>query len=138
MLVADEVPVMGGFIAANRGGETTTLGRGGSDYSAALVAAAFEADELQIWTDVTGVMTCDPRICRDARTIPVLSYEEAAELAYFGGKGPASQRRSSRRSTTPFRSASAIPLNPSSGARWCLPVRARLQTRSNRSPIKRT
>jgi aspartate kinase len=80
------VPVMGGFIAANRAGETTTLGRGGSDYSAALVAAALNAAELQIWTDVTGVMTCDPRICRDARTIPVLSYEEAAELAYFGAK----------------------------------------------------
>ena len=81
-----EVPVMGGFIAASRGGETTTLGRGGSDYSAALVAAALNATELQIWTDVTGVMTCDPRICGEARTIPVLSYEEAAELAYFGAK----------------------------------------------------
>jgi aspartate kinase len=83
---AGEVPIMGGFIAASRGGETTTLGRGGSDYSAALVAAALEAGELQIWTDVTGVMTCDPRICSDARTIPVLSYDEAAELAYFGAK----------------------------------------------------
>lgn len=86
MLSADEVPVMGGFIAASRGGETTTLGRGGSDYSAALVAAALCASELQIWTDVTGVMTCDPRICGEARTIPVLSYDEAAELAYFGAK----------------------------------------------------
>ncbi len=83
---AGEVPVMGGFIAANRAGETTTLGRGGSDFSAALVAAALGAAELQIWTDVTGVMTCDPRICRDARTVSVLSYEEAAELAYFGAK----------------------------------------------------
>ena len=83
---AVEVPVLGGFIAASRGGETTTLGRGGSDYSAALAAAALNASELQIWTDVTGVMTCDPRICGDARTIPVLSYEEAAELAYFGAK----------------------------------------------------
>lgn len=83
---SDEVPIMGGFIAANRAGETTTLGRGGSDYSAALVAAALDAAELQIWTDVTGVMTCDPRICSEARTIPVLSYEEAAELAYFGAK----------------------------------------------------
>jgi len=86
LIAADEVPIMGGFIAANRAGETTTLGRGGSDYSAAIVAAALEASELQIWTDVTGVMTCDPRICGDARTIPVLSYEEAAELAYFGAK----------------------------------------------------
>ncbi len=83
---AGEVPVMAGFIAASRSGETTTLGRGGSDYSAALVAAALNSTELQIWTDVTGVMTCDPRICGEARTIPVLSYEEAAELAYFGAK----------------------------------------------------
>ena len=81
-----EVPIMGGFIAGNRAGETTTLGRGGSDYSAAIVAAALGASELQIWTDVTGVMTCDPRICSDAATVPVLSYEEAAELAYFGAK----------------------------------------------------
>ena len=83
---AGEVPVMGGFIAGNRSGETTTLGRGGSDFTAAIVAAALNARELQIWTDVTGVMTCDPRICSDANTIPVLSYEEAAELAYFGAK----------------------------------------------------
>lgn len=86
LIDAGEVPILGGFIAGNRAGETTTLGRGGSDYSAALAAAALEAGELQIWTDVTGVMTCDPRICSDARTIPVLSYEEAAELAYFGAK----------------------------------------------------
>jgi aspartate kinase len=86
LIAANEIPIVGGFIAANRGGETTTLGRGGSDYSAALVAAALRANELQIWTDVTGVMTCDPRICDSARTIPVLSYEEAAELAYFGAK----------------------------------------------------
>ena len=85
-LKTGEVPIMGGFIAGNRAGETTTLGRGGSDYSAAIVAAALKASELQIWTDVTGVMTCDPRISPDARTIPVLSYEEAAELAYFGAK----------------------------------------------------
>ena len=86
LIDSGEIPVMGGFIAATRGGETTTLGRGGSDYSAALAAAALQASELQIWTDVTGVMTCDPRICGEARTIPVLSYEEAAELAYFGAK----------------------------------------------------
>lgn len=81
-----EVPVLGGFIAASRGGETTTLGRGGSDYSAALVGAALKAREIQIWTDVTGVLTCDPRICPEARTLKTLSYEEAAELAYFGAK----------------------------------------------------
>ena len=82
----DEVPVLGGFIAASRGGETTTLGRGGSDYSAALVGAALKAREIQIWTDVTGVLTTDPRICPEARTLKTLSYEEAAELAYFGAK----------------------------------------------------
>ena len=86
LLAADEVPVIGGFIAGNRAGETTTLGRGGSDYSAALIASSIAARELQIWTDVTGVMTSDPRVCTDARTVPVLSYEEAAELAYFGAK----------------------------------------------------
>ncbi|MGB7069085.1 MAG: lysine-sensitive aspartokinase 3 [Pyrinomonadaceae bacterium] len=85
-IAAGEIPVIGGFIAASKGGETTTLGRGGSDYTAALTAAALKASELQIWTDVTGVMTCDPRICSEARTIPVLSYEEAAELAYFGAR----------------------------------------------------
>jgi aspartate kinase len=81
-----EIPVMGGFIAASRSGETTTLGRGGSDYSAALVGAGLNAREIQIWTDVTGVLTCDPRICPEARTLKTLSYEEAAELAYFGAK----------------------------------------------------
>lgn len=80
------IPVMGGFIAANRSGETTTLGRGGSDYSAALIGAAIRADEIQIWTDVSGVLTSDPRVCPKARTLKTLSYEEAAELAYFGAK----------------------------------------------------
>lgn len=86
ILERGEVPVMGGFIAASRSGETTTLGRGGSDFSAALIGAALRAGELQIWTDVTGVLTCDPRIVSEAWTIPVLSYDEAAELAYFGAK----------------------------------------------------
>ena len=81
-----EVPIMGGFIAAARNGETTTLGRGGSDFSAAIVGAALNAQEIQIWTDVTGVLTCDPRIVPEAKTLPVLSYEEAAELSYFGAK----------------------------------------------------
>ena len=86
MVEAGEVPVLGGFIAASRAGETTTLGRGGSDYSAAIYAACLGARELQIWTDVTGVLTCDPRVCPEARTLRTLSYEEAAELAYFGAK----------------------------------------------------
>jgi aspartate kinase len=86
LISAGEVPILGGFIAASRAGETTTLGRGGSDYSAAIYAACLNAGELQIWTDVTGVLTCDPRVCPEARTLRTLSYEEAAELAYFGAK----------------------------------------------------
>ncbi|MEP6923227.1 MAG: aspartate kinase, partial [Pyrinomonadaceae bacterium] len=81
-----EVPILGGFIAAARNGETTTLGRGGSDFSAAIIGAALGAKEIQIWTDVTGVLTADPRIVPEAKTLPVLSYEEAAELSYFGAK----------------------------------------------------
>ena len=80
------VPVVTGFIGANPSGVTTTLGRGGSDYSAALLAAALDAAEVWIWTDVDGVMTADPRIVPEARTIPALSYRELAELAYFGAK----------------------------------------------------
>lgn len=83
---AGEIPILGGFIAASRSGETTTLGRGGSDYSAAIVGASLRSREIQIWTDVTGVLTCDPRVCSEARTLKTLSYEEAAELAYFGAK----------------------------------------------------
>jgi aspartate kinase len=80
------VPVLGGFIGSTLAGETTTLGRGGSDYSASLVGAALSASEIQIWTDVTGVLTADPRVVRGARTVPSMSYAEAAELAYFGAK----------------------------------------------------
>jgi bifunctional aspartokinase / homoserine dehydrogenase 1 len=80
------VPVVTGFVGADPAGVTTTLGRGGSDYSAALVAAALDAVEVWIWTDVDGVMTADPRIVPEARTIATLSYRELAELAYFGAK----------------------------------------------------
>jgi bifunctional aspartokinase / homoserine dehydrogenase 1 len=80
------VPVVTGFIAATPAGIPTTLGRGGSDYSAALLGAALPADEVWIWTDVDGVMTADPRLVPDARTIAELSYREVSELAYFGAK----------------------------------------------------
>ena len=80
------IPVMGGFIGRTRDGATTTLGRGGSDYSAAIVGAAVGADEIQIWTDVDGMMTCDPRLIKQARVIDRISYVEAAELAWFGAK----------------------------------------------------
>jgi aspartate kinase len=86
LIEGGEVPVLGGFIASSAGGETTTLGRGGSDYTAGLVGAALRAREIQIWTDVPGVLTADPRLVPVARTIPRLSYAEAAELAYFGAK----------------------------------------------------
>jgi aspartate kinase len=80
------VPVVTGFIAADPHGITTTLGRGGSDYSAALLGAALPSDEVWIWTDVDGVMSADPRLVSEARTIPELTYREIAELAYYGAK----------------------------------------------------
>jgi len=80
------VPVVTGFIGATTEGQLTTLGRGGSDYSATILGAAMDADEVIIWTDVDGVLTADPRLVAEARTIPVISYREAAELAYFGAK----------------------------------------------------
>lgn len=86
LLQAAKIPVLGGFIGSTARGVTTTLGRGGSDYSAAIIGAAIGAREIQIWTDVSGVLTADPRVVPQARTIPVLSYKEAAELAYFGAK----------------------------------------------------
>jgi aspartate kinase len=78
--------IVTGFMGATESGVTTTLGRGGSDYSAAILAVALDADEVWIWTDVDGVMTTDPRIVRDARVIPLLSYSEVSELAYYGAK----------------------------------------------------
>ena len=85
-LAKGQVPVMGGFIAATREGTPSTLGRGGSDFSAAIVGAVMDAARIEIWTDVEGMMTTDPRLCPDARTIQRISFNEAAELAYFGAK----------------------------------------------------
>lgn len=81
-----QVPVVTGFIAATEEGHTTTLGRGGSDYTAAILAACTQAESLEIWTDVDGVLTADPRAVRHAYSIPELSYEEAMELSHFGAK----------------------------------------------------
>lgn len=80
------VVVLGGFIGATADGRTTTLGRGGSDFTASLIGAALQAEEIQIWTDVDGVMTCDPRLRRNVHRLTTLSYEEAAELARCGAK----------------------------------------------------
>jgi aspartate kinase len=86
LIEAGKTPVMGGFIGANAEGITTTLGRGGSDYTAALVGGGLHAGAIEIWTDVNGIMTTDPRICPDALRVKTISFEEAAELAYFGAK----------------------------------------------------
>lgn len=83
---AGVLAVTQGFVGATAGGVTTTLGRGGSDYSAAIVAASCAAERLEIWTDVSGIMTCDPRLVPQARSVSRLNYEEAAELAFFGAR----------------------------------------------------
>jgi aspartate kinase len=75
-----------GFIGSTQDGIITTLGRGGSDYSASIFGAALDADEIQIWTDMNGILTADPSILPEARPIPELSFDEASELAYFGAK----------------------------------------------------
>jgi aspartate kinase len=80
------VPVVTGFIGATEDGVATTLGRGGSDYSATILGASLDADEVVIWSDVTGILTADPKLVEDAQTIAEISYREAAELAYFGAK----------------------------------------------------
>jgi aspartate kinase len=86
LLERGRVPVMGGFIASTREGVSTTLGRGGSDFSAAIAGAGLSAQRIEIWTDVDGMMTTDPGLCPQARRIKSITFEEAAELAYFGAK----------------------------------------------------
>ena len=86
ILKLGKIPVVTGFMAATPEGVITTLGRGGSDYSAAILGAVLPANDVWIWTDVDGVMTADPRLVPEARTIPELSYREIAELAYYGAK----------------------------------------------------
>lgn len=81
-----QVVVMGGFIGSTQDGFTTTLGRGGSDFSASIVGAGIGAEEIQIWTDVDGMLTCDPRILPGGHRVKIISFAEAAELAYFGAK----------------------------------------------------
>jgi aspartate kinase len=80
------VPVVTGFLGATLDGRTTTLGRGGSDYSAAYIGSALGADEIQIWTDTSGMLSADPRVVPEARPVPRLSFAEASELAYFGAR----------------------------------------------------
>ena len=86
LIEAKRVPVLGGFIGATETGVPTTLGRGGSDFSAAIFGAGLGAEEIQIWTDVDGVMTCDPKLVPEAHRVKTISFAEAAELAYFGAR----------------------------------------------------
>jgi aspartate kinase len=87
LVKAGKVPVLGGYIGATQnGGITTTLGRGGSDYSASLIGAALQAEAIEIWTDVDGMLTADPRVVPSAKTIEQVGFEEASELASFGAK----------------------------------------------------
>ena len=86
LLESGQVPVMGGFVGATRDGIPTTLGRGGSDFTASIVGAGVHAQRIEIWTDVDGIMTTDPNLCPDACRVPRMSFDEAADLAYFGAK----------------------------------------------------
>ena len=81
-----EIPIVTGFIAKDKNGYITTLGRGGSDLSATMLGAALDVDEVQTWKDVNGILTADPRVVSSAKTVPEVTYEEAAELAYFGAQ----------------------------------------------------
>ncbi|NLM00456.1 MAG: aspartate kinase [Treponema sp.] len=81
-----EIPIVTGFIAKDKAGNITTLGRGGSDLTATMLGATLRVDEIQTWKDVNGILTTDPRIVEDAKTVPIVTYEEAAELAFFGSQ----------------------------------------------------
>jgi aspartate kinase len=86
LLAQKKVPFVAGFIGATRDGISTTLGRGGSDFTASIVGAALSSSRIEIWTDVDGILTTDPKLCPEARRVPSMSFEEAADLAYFGAK----------------------------------------------------
>ena len=86
LLAQSRLPVLGGFIGSTTDGIPTTLGRGGSDFTASIVGAALLSSRIEIWTDVDGILTTDPKLCPEARRVPTMSFEEAADLAYFGAK----------------------------------------------------
>ncbi|WP_440053285.1 lysine-sensitive aspartokinase 3 [Pseudoalteromonas sp. T1lg65] len=116
-LLESAVQVTQGFIGSDQYNQTTTLGRGGSDYSAALLAEAIEAGSVHIWTDVVGIFSTDPRLCQMAKPIPRLSFDEAAEMATFGAKvlHPATILPASRRGISVFVGSSRDPL---AGGTW--------------------
>ena len=99
LLAQGIVPVIQGFVGATADGRTTTLGRGGSDYSAAILGAAIDADEVHIWTDVDGILSGDPRAVDNPRILSEIGYEEAVELAYFGAKARGTLILADRRGT---------------------------------------
>ena len=116
-LLADHYVITQGFIGANAEGQTTTLGRGGSDYSAALLAEALSVCELEIWTDVPGIYTTDPRMVKSAHPIPEISFSEAAEMATFGAKvlHPSTLQPAVRRNIPVFVGSSK---DPAAGGTW--------------------
>ncbi len=116
-LLGDTVQVTQGFIGSDQYGQTTTLGRGGSDYSAALLAEAIDASSVHIWTDVVGIFSTDPRLCVKARPIPRLSFDEAIEMATFGAKvlHPATILPASRKGISVFVGSSR---DPQAGGTW--------------------
>lgn len=117
--IKDAIVVTQGFVGANEEGKTTTLGRGGSDFTAALLAEALKADTCEIWTDVTGVYTTDPRIVSAAYPLPELSFEEAAEMATFGAKvlHPATMEPALRKDIKVFVGSSK---EPEKGGTWIM------------------
>ncbi len=119
-LARQKIVITQGFIGANAEGRTTTLGRGGSDFSAALIAEAIDADEIEIWTDVPGIYTTDPRLVSTARPIPEITFEEAAEMATFGAKvlHPATIQPAVRHNIPVFVGSSK---NPRAGGTWIKP-----------------
>ncbi|WP_024871032.1 lysine-sensitive aspartokinase 3 [Tolumonas lignilytica] len=116
-LLKDHIVITQGFIGANADGQTTTLGRGGSDFSAALLAEALSVDELEIWTDVPGIYTTDPRMVKEAHPIPEITFAEAAEMATFGAKvlHPATLQPAVRKGIPVFVGSSK---DPSAGGTW--------------------
>lgn len=116
-LAREKIVITQGFIGSNSEGRSTTLGRGGSDFSAALIAEAIDADEIEIWTDVPGIYTTDPRLVSTARPIPELTFEEAAEMATFGAKvlHPATIQPAVRHNIPVFVGSSK---NPRAGGTW--------------------
>jgi aspartate kinase len=117
----DDIYITQGFIGETHDGHTTTLGRGGSDYSAALIAEGLNADVLEIWTDVAGIATTDPRLCKNAKSIPEMSYQEASELAIFGAKvlHPTTVAPVVRKNIPLFVGSS---INPELGGTWVRPT----------------